>query len=57
LAKSAKFTKPPDKAVYNLDEARRDWPRIVERAAAGEEIVIAKRGRPRARLVALTLKE
>ena len=39
--------------TVNLDEARTNLSRLVERAAAGEEIVIAKAGRPLARLVPL----
>ncbi|MBN1461093.1 MAG: type II toxin-antitoxin system Phd/YefM family antitoxin [Armatimonadetes bacterium] len=37
----------------NLYEAKTMLSRLVERAADGEEIIIAKNGRPRARLVAL----
>jgi prevent-host-death family protein len=37
----------------NLYEARTQLSRLVERAAAGEEIIIAKGGRPLARLVPL----
>ncbi len=37
----------------NLHEAKTHLSRLVERAAAGEEIVIAKAGKPRARLVPL----
>jgi prevent-host-death family protein len=37
----------------NLYEAKTQLSRLVERAAAGEEIVIAKGGRPLARLVPL----
>ena len=37
----------------NLYDAKTQLSRLVERAAAGEEIVIAKGGRPLARLVAL----
>jgi prevent-host-death family protein len=36
----------------NLHEAKTHLSRLVDRAAAGEEIVIAKSGRPVARLVA-----
>jgi len=39
--------------VINLYEAKTQLSRLVERAAAGEEIVIAKAGRPVARLVKL----
>ena len=37
----------------NIYEAKTRLSELVERAAAGEEIVIAKAGKPRARLVAL----
>ena len=37
--------------IYNLYEAKTELSRLVERAAAGEEIIIAKAGRPMARLV------
>jgi len=37
----------------NLYEAKTNLSQLVERAAAGEEIVIAKAGKPRARLVPL----
>lgn len=39
--------------TLNLYEAKTQLSELVERAAAGDEIVIAKNGRPRARLVAL----
>ncbi len=37
--------------TVNLYDAKTHLSRLVERAAAGEEIVIAKAGRPRAKLV------
>lgn len=37
----------------NIHEAKTHLSRLVERAAAGEEIIIAKGGRPVARLVGL----
>jgi prevent-host-death family protein len=40
-------------STVNLYEAKTSLSRLVERAAAGEEIVIAKAGKPRARLVPL----
>ncbi len=40
-------------AQVNLYEAKTHLSSLVERAAAGEEIVIAKNGKPMARLVAL----
>jgi prevent-host-death family protein len=40
-----------DKKVYNLYDAKTALPSLVDRAAAGEEIVIAKAGSPRAKLV------
>lgn len=39
--------------VLNLQEAKSSLSELVDRAAAGEEIVIAKAGRPLARLVPL----
>jgi prevent-host-death family protein len=41
----------------NIYEAKANLSRLVERAAAGEEIIIAKAGKPRARLVALPKKK
>ena len=41
--------------TLNLYEAKTRLSQLVEEAAAGEEIVIAKAGKPRARLVALTV--
>ena len=40
----------------NLYEAKTRLSDLVERAARGEDIVIAKSGRPRARLVAVTAR-
>ena len=37
--------------LFNIGDARTHFSRLVERAAAGEEIIIAKAGRPRAKLV------
>jgi len=37
--------------VFNLYEAKNQLSSLVDRAAAGEEIVIAKHGQPRAKLV------
>jgi prevent-host-death family protein len=37
--------------IVNMHEAKTHLSRLVERAAAGEEIVIGKAGRPMARLV------
>jgi prevent-host-death family protein len=39
--------------AVNLYEAKAHLSELVQRAAAGEEIVIARRGRPAARLVPL----
>jgi prevent-host-death family protein len=46
---------PPKRVreTVSLYEAKTQLSRLVDRAAAGEEIVIAKSGRPRARLVPL----
>lgn len=43
----------PD-AIFNLYEAKSSLSRLVDRAAAGEEIIIAKAGKPMARLTAVT---
>jgi prevent-host-death family protein len=40
--------------LVNLYEAKAALSRLVDRAAAGEEIIIAKNGRPMARLTAAT---
>ncbi len=40
-------------STYNMHEAKTHLSRLAERAAGGEEIVIARNGRPLARLVAL----
>ena len=40
-------------AVYNIYEAKTHLSKLVERAASGEEIVIAKAGKPMARLTSL----
>jgi prevent-host-death family protein len=37
--------------VINLDDAKTNLSKLVDRAAAGEEVVIAKAGKPRAKLV------
>ncbi len=39
--------------IYNLYEAKSFLSRLVDRAAGGEEIIIAKAGKPLARLVPL----
>jgi prevent-host-death family protein len=41
-------------AIINLYEAKSRLSQLVERAAAGEEIIIAKAGKPKARLVPLS---
>jgi prevent-host-death family protein len=40
-------------ATVSLCEAKTSLSKLVERAAAGEEIIIAKAGKPKARLVPL----
>jgi len=37
--------------IYNLCDAKSSLSKLVERAAGGEEIIIAKAGTPRAKLV------
>jgi prevent-host-death family protein len=41
-------------SIYNLYEAKSALSRLVDRAAAGEEIIIAKAGKPKAKLIALS---
>ena len=41
----------------NLYEAKTDLSALVEAAAAGEEIIIAKHGKPKAKLVAITVEK
>ena len=41
-------------AQINIHEAKTHLSRLVEKAAKGEEIVIAKAGKPKAKLVPLT---
>lgn len=45
--------KPVVRETVSLYQAKTQLSRLVDRAAEGEEIVIAKSGRPRARLVPL----
>lgn len=45
--------KPPVRETVSLYQAKTHLSRLVDRAAEGAEIVIAKSGRPRARLVPL----
>jgi prevent-host-death family protein len=52
LVKSTKELPMADGTV-NLCEAKTSLSRLAERAAAGEEIIIAKAGKPKARLVPL----
>jgi len=42
-------------AVINVAEAKARLPELIERAERGEEIVLARNGKPRARLVPLDL--
>jgi prevent-host-death family protein len=42
---------PTVKKIYNLYDAKTALSCLVDRAAAGEEIIIAKAGTPRAKLV------
>ena len=41
-------------SIVNLYQAKTTLSRLVERAAAGEEIIIAKAGKPMAKLVSAT---
>jgi prevent-host-death family protein len=40
-------------AMVNVGDAKARLPELIERAARGEEIVLARNGKPRARLVPL----
>jgi len=40
--------------IYNLYDAKSSLSRLVDRAAAGEEIIIAKAGKPLAKLTAVS---
>ena len=42
-------------SIVNLYQAKTTLSRLVERAAAGEEIIIAKAGKPMAKLVRATM--
>ena len=44
-------------AVINIYEAKTHLSRLVDRAEAGEEIVIARNGKPAARLVPLAIEK
>ena len=41
----------PKTTTYNIAEAKAHLPELVERAHAGETIIVARAGKPRARLV------
>ena len=43
----------PEAPTYNMHDAKSNFSRLVDQAAAGQEIIIAKAGKPVARLVAL----
>jgi prevent-host-death family protein len=43
-------------AIINLYEAKSRLSRLVDRAAAGEEIIIAKAGKPKSRLIPLSAR-
>ena len=44
------------KSTFNIYDAKAHLSRLVERAAAGEEIIIARAGKPRAKLVPIAEK-
>jgi prevent-host-death family protein len=48
-----KPTTTPASGAFNMHEAKTHFSRLVERVEAGEEILIARAGRPVARLVPL----
>jgi len=39
-------------AAYSVTEAKRHFSRLIDRALAGEEVIITRRGRPLVRLAA-----
>ncbi|WP_394824017.1 type II toxin-antitoxin system Phd/YefM family antitoxin [Pendulispora albinea] len=41
------------RSIFNVAEAKARLPELIERAADGEEIVLARAGKPRARLMPL----
>ena len=41
-------------AVFNIHQAKTHFSRLVDQAAAGEEVVIAKAGKPVAKLVSIS---
>jgi prevent-host-death family protein len=43
-------------AVFNVHDAKTHLSRLLERVAQGEEIIIAKSGRPIAKLVRMTVE-
>ena len=43
--------------VVNIAAAKARLPELVERAASGEEIVLARNGKPKAKIVPLTRKK
>lgn len=51
--KMVNMVMPKRRAAVNIADAKARLPELVERASRGEEIVIARNGRPRARLVPL----
>lgn len=48
---------PNEPPMVNVHEAKTHFSRLLERAHAGEEIVLAKAGKPYARMVPLKTKE
>lgn len=43
--------------TFNIHEAKTNFSRLVDRAHAGEEIIVAKDGQPRARLMPLAREQ
>lgn len=44
-------------SIVNISEARRQFSRLVDQAAAGKEVVISRNGKPVARLVGIQKKQ
>jgi prevent-host-death family protein len=51
--KASSSVKVTRRATINVAEAKARLPELIERAALGEEIVLSRAGKPRARLVPL----
>ena len=53
VRRSVMASRRATRAVVNVADAKARLPELIERAAGGEEIILARAGKPRARLVPL----